>query len=136
MCERSFVALMKEVGDGSLRAIGAGELTEATAEEIARRVAQLIGDRLCEPFGLLDTHTVARMLAVSDEWVREHAVELGAIRVGDGPKGALRFDVRRVRAALDRRRIDQPKQKQRRRSGRRPSLGIMPAVIPADVDDW
>jgi hypothetical protein len=36
---------------------------------------------------------------VSGDWVREHAAELGAIRVGDGPKGALRFDLRRVKAA-------------------------------------
>lgn len=26
------------------------------------------------------------MLAVSEDWVREHAAELGAIRVGDGPR--------------------------------------------------
>jgi len=114
-----------------------GEVTDAAAEEIARRVAELVTDRVREPFRLLDTQTVARMLAVSEEWVREHAAELGAIRVGDGPKGALRFDGARVRAALDRRRIDRPKETRRRRPGqRRRSLGVVPAAVPADVRDW
>ena len=77
------------------------------------------------------------MLAVSEEWVREHAAELGAIRVGDGPKGALRFDAARVRAALERRRLGRPKDRQRRRPGqRRRSLGLVPAAVPADVKDW
>ena len=113
------------------------EAAEATAEEIARRVAELVDDRIREPFRLLDTKTVARMLAVSEEWVREHAAELGAVRVGDGPKGALRFDAARVRAALERRRLDRPKERQRRRPGqRRRSLGLVPAAVPADVKDW
>jgi hypothetical protein len=108
-------------------------VTEAAAEEIARRIAELVTDRVREPFHLLDTQTVARMLAVSEEWVREHAAELGAIRVGDGPKGALRFDAVRVRAALDRRRIDRTNETPQRRPGRRRrSLG----VVPADVKDW
>jgi hypothetical protein len=115
----------------------AEEAAEATAEEIARRVAELVDDRIREPFRLLDTRTVARMLAVSEEWVREHAAELGAVRVGDGPKGALRFDAARVRAALERRRLDRPKDRQRRRPGRRRgSLGLAPAAVPADVKDW
>ena len=115
----------------------AEEAAEATAEEIARRVAELVDDRIREPFRLLDTRTVARMLAVSEEWVREHAAELGAVRVGDGPKGALRFDAARVRAALERRRLDRPTDRQRRRPGRRRgSLGLAPAAVPADVKDW
>jgi hypothetical protein len=113
------------------------EAAEATAEEIARRVAELVDDRIRETFRLVDTKTVARMLAVSEEWVREHAAELGAVRVGDGPKGALRFDAARVRAALERRRLDRPKERQRRRPGqRRRSLGLVPAAVPADVKDW
>lgn len=115
----------------------AGELTQEGTEEIARRVAELVADRIREPFRLLDTQTVARLLAVSDDWVREHAAELGAIRVGDGPKGALRFDATRVRAALERRRVEPLKQsKQRRPPARRRSLGVVPAAVPADVTDW
>jgi hypothetical protein len=107
------------------------------AEEIARRVAELVANRIREPFRLVDTHTIARMLAVSEEWVREHAAELGAVRVCDGAKGALRFDVARVRAALERRRLERPNDRQRRRPGpRRQSLGPVAAAVPADVKDW
>lgn len=116
---------------------GSQAAAEAATEEIARRVAELVADRIREPLRLLDTRTVARMLAVSEEWVREHAAELGAIRVGDGPKGALRFDAARVNAALDGRRLDRPHEGQRRRPGpRRRSLGTVPAAVPADVKDW
>ena len=113
------------------------EATEVTAEEIARRVAELVAERIREPFGLVDTQTVARMLAVSAEWVREHATELGAVRLGDGAKGALRFDVARVRAAVERRRLERPKDRPRRRPGqRRRSVGPVAAAVPADVKDW
>src|SRR3954464_13700641 len=101
---------------------------EAATEEIARRVAELVADRIREPVRLVDTRTVARMLAVSEEWVREHAAELGAIRVGDGPKGARRFAPARVRAAFERRRLGRPKERQRLRPGQRRSLGLGPAA--------
>jgi len=52
---------------------GATRFTEPTAEEIAGGVSQLVADRLCEPVRLLATQSVARMLAGSDDWVREHA---------------------------------------------------------------
>jgi hypothetical protein len=114
-----------------------GGWPDAIVEVIARRVAELIADEVREPLGLLDTPTVARMLAVSEVWVRDHAAELGAIRVGDGPKGALRFDARRVRAALEHRRLDRPRERHRRRPGpRRRSLGVLPAAVPENVQDW
>jgi hypothetical protein len=50
------------------------------------RSTSLVTDRVRQPFRLLDTQTVVRML-VSKEWAREHAAELGPIRVGDGPNG-------------------------------------------------
>ena len=113
------------------------EATEVTAEEIARRVAELLAERVREPFRLLDSQTVAGMLGVSEDWVREHSAELGAIRIGDGPKGALRFDIARVRAALERRRVGRPSERRRRPPApRRRSLGVVPAAVPADVKDW
>jgi hypothetical protein len=119
-------------------AVGGTETaTQVAADEIARRVADLVVERIREPFRLVDTQTLARMLAVSEEWVRAHAAELGAVRVGDGPKGALRFDLARVRAALERRRLDRPKGRQRRPPRQRPrSMGVVPAAVPADVKDW
>jgi hypothetical protein len=110
---------------------------ELTVEAIAQRVAELISDHVREPFRLLATPVVARMLSVSEEWVREHAAELGAIRVGDGPKGVLRFDAGRVRAELERRRVERPREASRRRAGPRPrSLGVAPTAVPADVKKW
>lgn len=121
-----------ETADG-----GADRGPEATMEEIAQRVAELLAYQSREPLRLLPTQAVARTLAVSEDWVREHAAELGAIRIGDGAKGTLRFDAARVNAALDGRRLDRPHEGQRRRPGpRRRSLGTVPAVVPADVKDW
>jgi hypothetical protein len=116
------------------RAVGG---PEATVEAIAQRVAELLANVIQEPLQLLDTPTVAGMLAVSETWVRDHAAELGAIRVGDGPKGALRFDARRVRAAIEYRRLDRPREQHARRPGpRRRSAGVLPAAVPENVRDW
>jgi hypothetical protein len=107
-------------------------LTAADVEAIASRVLELlrqdsqVGDHV-------ETAAVATMLGVSDDWVRDHAVELGAVRIGDGPKGALRFDLRRVRAALDRRRFGRPPKAKPRRSGPdRRVRGVELLVLPDD----
>jgi hypothetical protein len=47
---------------------------------------------------LLTTHDVAALLQMSEEWVREHATELGGIRMGDSPRAPLRFDMAGVEA--------------------------------------
>jgi hypothetical protein len=60
------------------------------------RVAERLADMARDPVRLYDTRAVARMLAVSEDWVREHAAELGAMRVGDSPRGPLRFDSAKV----------------------------------------
>jgi hypothetical protein len=71
---------------------------------------------------LLTTSEVAELIAVGPEWVREHATELRAIRIGDGPRGELRFELRQVTEALERRRLGSaPATTQRKRSGRRRS---------------
>jgi hypothetical protein len=97
-------------------------------ELLARRVAELVRG---EPeLGYIDTASVARMLSVSHDWVRAHASELGAVRLGEGPRGALRFDVERVRGLLERRsfggRADEP-QKPR---GRPRGTGVPLVPIP------
>jgi hypothetical protein len=43
---------------------------------------------------------VARRLAVHENWVYGHADQLGAIRLGDGEKARLRFDLERVARAI------------------------------------
>jgi len=92
-------------------------------EAIAGRIADLLTGRRSLP-EYLDTAAVASMLHVSQEWVRGHAAELGAVRLGSGPRGTLRFDAARVCLALERRRLAQtpgppqgPRAGPRRRSG-------------------
>jgi len=49
---------------------------------------------------LVDAATLAATLGVSRDFVYEHADELGALRLGNGPRARLRFDVERAIAAL------------------------------------
>ena len=70
----------------------------ALAEAIALRVAELVAAR--PPARLLTVEQVAEMLQVRREWVYEHADELGALRLGGGARGRLRFDAEQVRARL------------------------------------
>jgi hypothetical protein len=42
---------------------------------------------------LVDAQALAVVLGVSRDFVYEHADELGALRLGNGPKARLRFDV-------------------------------------------
>lgn len=78
-----------------------GELTA-----IADRVAELVADQIEQAFatrlwiGLVDTAELARRLRVRETWVYAHASELGAIRLGHGPKARLRFDLERVALTL------------------------------------
>ena len=80
------------------------ELDPAVIEEIADRlsgaiVARVIevlreeglSSRASEATAWLDAQEVAQRLGVSSEWVYEHADELGALRIGSGPRPRLRF---------------------------------------------
>jgi hypothetical protein len=72
------------------------------ADLVAERVVEALNGRQGEG-ELVDAQTLARQLAISRETVYEHAAALGAIRVGNGPKPRLRFDVDQARAAWTRR---------------------------------
>jgi hypothetical protein len=87
-------------GDSNLER--AANLTPADVERIADRVVQHVGE-LLRPhlwFGLEDAAEVARRLRVHESWVYAHADELGAIRLGNGEKARLRFDLERVARAI------------------------------------
>lgn len=83
------------------------ELADRLAPLIADRVVAEIADRLeleanrpePEPV-LVDAATVAERFAVTRDYVYEHADELGAIRLGAGPRARLRFDLERVAEAI------------------------------------
>jgi hypothetical protein len=93
-------------------------LSDDDVDAIARRVVDLLPTP--RPRALLTTSEVAEAIGVGPDWVRDHAAELGGIRIGDGPRGELRFEAERVAAALERRRLAvAPEPKPQRRPGRR-----------------
>lgn len=69
-------------------------------DAIAERVAELLrDDDAPAAHRLVSAAEIARELNVGRQWVYEHADELGARRLGDGPRARLRFDLETVRAA-------------------------------------
>jgi hypothetical protein len=72
---------------------------EAIAEATARKLAELVGTP--STFGLVDARELAEGLGVSLDYVYAHAAELGAMRLGAGPKARIRFDHDRARQALE-----------------------------------
>lgn len=91
------------------------DLTPQAVEQVATRVAQLLHrqqedrerQRVSEPTGMLTVSQLAQHLHLNRAWVYEHADELGAIRLGDGPKARLRFDLHTAKTALGRHQVGQ-----------------------------
>jgi hypothetical protein len=79
-------------------------------DAIARRVVELLQGRDGQgngPDGATDAHdaclTVSQVAAryrVSRSWVYAHQRELGAMRLGEGPRARLRFDAQVVASAI------------------------------------
>lgn len=96
------------------------ELAQMIAAELARSASSapsLFGRAKLtnEAAGLADVRTTAARLGVSEWFVREHADELGVIRVGSGSKKRLRFD---LDAAVSRYGGEGPQAAKPRTSGR------------------
>jgi hypothetical protein len=91
------------------------DLTPQAVEQVAIRVAQLLrhtqqrerADATVQT-GWMTVKELAAHLKLNPAWVYEHAEELGAIRVGDGPKARLRFDLRTATQALKRHQRQEP----------------------------
>ena len=76
-------------------------LAAEDVEAIASRVVELLASlELATTSALVDAATLARELGVSRAYVYEHATELGAVRLGSGPKARLRFNPERVLEGL------------------------------------
>lgn len=120
------------------------ELSDEQIELLASRVAAMLreselratdqADRLPVP-GLVDAAALSRRLGLSRSWIYEHAVELGAIPLGEGSRARLRFDTERALAALEaRRRTGSPPAQSapertprpRRARRRQPSTDLLP----------
>ncbi len=103
-------------------------LDAATIDAVARRVVELLMAEQVPTDALINAAEVARRFGVSRSTVYERAGELGAIRLGDGPKARLRFDPQTVAERLtvaeqpkDSREQESPGGRQRRRSRVRPT---------------
>jgi hypothetical protein len=75
-------------------------LDDDDIDAVAARVAELLRDQTGLSDRLVDAAILARSLNVDRDWVYANARRLGAIRLGDGPKARLRFDVARARETL------------------------------------
>lgn len=96
--------------------VGVGSMADpiCLSDEDLARLADLIVDRLAERLQptpepvLLTAQQVAERFGVSAEWVRDHAAELGVVRLGDGKRPRLRFELSKVTAALTARSAGKP----------------------------
>lgn len=74
------------------------EEVDALAAAVAERVVERLRDEAVPPSepGLVDAAALARALGVSPSYVYSRSSELGARRLGNGPKARLRFDLERA----------------------------------------
>jgi hypothetical protein len=105
------------------------ELSAQTIDAIAHRVVELLHESDPQPNKLLTADELARRFGVSRAWVYEHANELGVIRLGEGARGRLRFDLQVAAEAIQARTTPttlQPRQPRRRpgRPRKRPASSI------------
>ena len=68
------------------------KLDPPTVEAIARRVVEILERRGLQGRELVDAAELARRFGIERSWVYSHAIELGAVKLGGGPKPRLRFD--------------------------------------------
>ena len=81
------------------RALASADI-EAIAERTAYHFANLLDRPIPSAHRLLGAKELASALNVSVDYVYAHAAALGAMRLGDGPRARLRFDVRTAETAM------------------------------------
>jgi hypothetical protein len=99
-------------------------LSDSDIEAVATRVVDLLqgGGMSVE---MVDAAEIARRFGVSRDFVYEHADDLGAIRLGHGPRARLRFAPTKVGEALSAPPVKAATGPPRRRSARKAS-GLLP----------
>src|SRR4051794_20809639 len=76
-------------------------LHPADVDAIARRVAELVREEAsASQLRFLTAAQVAKRFNVTRDWVYAHADDLGAIRLGEGPRARFRFDPTQTIAAM------------------------------------
>jgi hypothetical protein len=77
-------------------------VSDADVERIAARVAELVGDaRPADEPEWVAADAIAKTFGVSRAWVYANADALGALRIGHGQNGRIRFDPRQVRERIE-----------------------------------
>jgi hypothetical protein len=81
---------------------------------------------------LMTTPDVAAELCMSEDWVREHAAELGGIRAGRTCRAPLRFEPEEIAAWKRAHRVGRPAPERRRtRRARRAPADVELLPLPA-----
>jgi hypothetical protein len=100
------------------------KLHPRTIEAIAGRVIDLLQRNAAAAPELIDAAELARRLGVDRSWVYTHAIELGAVKLGKGPRPRLRFDPKfaaeRVRQSARRQDTERQEVPQRLRRAQSP----------------
>lgn len=115
-------------------------LAALLAVHLAPRVAaQLVTAKPPATPHLVDAATLADALGVHRDFVYEHADRLGVLRLGEGSRARLRFDLNTARAALapsEPPAADTPAtgQRPRRRAQRTPRAGSILRHRPTSAD--
>lgn len=115
-------------------------LDPQTIEALARRVIELLELRGLQGRELVDAAELARRLGIERSWVYSHAIELGAVKLGEGPKPRLRFDpqiaARVLRMVGEGPAADPPTRSGERagqpRRGREPGVRLLPIHGPGE----
>jgi hypothetical protein len=107
------------------------KLAPEVIDAIARRVIELLPRGVVAPVELVDAAELARRLGVERSWVYTHAIQLGAVKLGNGRRPRLRFDpqvaIERIQASARQGTDHEP----RRRPPRpRPAGGERPRLLP------
>jgi hypothetical protein len=103
-------------------------------------VVEILEERGLRQRQLVDAAGLARLFGIERSWVYSHAIELGAVKLGEGPKARLRFDPE-VAARVLRRVGDAPTADPPARSGERadrpgmarnPEVALLPVHGPGE----
>jgi hypothetical protein len=125
-------------GQWKLMANSRIKLDPEAVEAIARRVVVLLEQKGMRQREMIGASELAGRLGVDRSWVYSHAIELGAVKLGDGPRARLRFDPEIAERALrklgDGSAPDPParsvERADRARWTRRPEVKLLPVERP------
>jgi hypothetical protein len=106
------------------------KLAEDDIEAIAERVVERLTERDKAPgtIGLASAAQVARLYGVTPSWVYANKRRLGVVKLGDGPRARLRFDLKRVEQELRPRERSQVPAARGRKRGRPRKTMLPPGV--------